>query len=42
MNTIKSGDWKPIMETSAEEAANHIACPYLAAFNVIKDETDLR
>mmetsp|Transcript_22196 Transcript_22196/g.28982 ORF Transcript_22196/g.28982 Transcript_22196/m.28982 type:complete len:456 (-) Transcript_22196:176-1543(-) len=36
INCAGSGDWKPIVKTTPEEAASNIACPYLAAFNVTR------
>jgi uncharacterized protein len=37
VNNAGSGRWKPILDTSAEEAAAMMAVPYLAAFNMTRD-----
>jgi uncharacterized protein len=37
INNAGSGQWKPILDTSAEEAAAMMAVPYLAAFNMTRD-----
>jgi short-subunit dehydrogenase len=37
VNNAGAGRWKPILETSAEEAAAMVAVPYLAAFNLTRE-----
>lgn len=37
INNAGAGRWLPILETTAEEAAQMIAVPYLAAFNITRD-----
>jgi len=37
VNNAGSGRWKPILDTSAEEAAAMMVIPYLAAFNLTRD-----
>lgn len=37
VNNAGAGRWLPILETSAEEAAQMMAVPYLAAFNLTRD-----
>jgi uncharacterized protein len=37
VNNAGAGRWLPILETTAEEAAQMIAVPYLAAFNMTRD-----
>ena len=40
VNNAGAGRWLPISETSAEEAAQMITVPYLAAFNVTREFLD--
>jgi short-subunit dehydrogenase len=37
INNAGAGRWLPILETSAEEAAQMMAVPYLAAFNITRE-----
>jgi uncharacterized protein len=37
INSAGAGRWLPILETSAEDAAQMITVPYLAAFNITRD-----
>jgi len=37
VNNAGAGRWLPILSTSAEEAAQMMAVPYLAAFNITRD-----
>lgn len=37
VNCAGAGRWRPVLETSAEEAAAMMAVPYLAAFNVTRE-----
>jgi uncharacterized protein len=37
VNNAGSGRWKPILDTSPEEAAAMMAVPYLAAFNMTRE-----
>ena len=37
INNAGAGRWLPILETSAEEAAQMMAAPYLAAFNITRE-----